>query len=126
MKTCIQLLGVTALATSLGFAQEGPPEGPGGPGGPKGPGAGRPNPAQIFKKLDTDSNGSLSFEEFKVGPLGQKNPERAEKVFAKLDADSDGAVTLEEFKNGRPPRPHGPGKGRPGQGGGDGDPPPVE
>ncbi len=58
----------------------------------------------MFKKLDADSNGAISLEEFKAGPRGQRNPERAEAVFKKIDADSDGKVTLEEFKAHRPER----------------------
>lgn len=127
MKHCIHILGALAIATSLTFAQDEPqgPKGPKGPGGPGGPGK-RPNPEEIFKKLDADSNGSLSLEEFKASPRAQKDPDKAEQAFKKMDADSDGGVTLEEFKKARPPRgPGGPGKGRgPGQGGGGGNPPP--
>ena len=127
MKTCIYTISSLALAASISFAQEGP-KGPKGPGGPKGP---RPNLEEIFKKLDADSSGSVSLDEFKAAPRAQKNPERAEGVFKKIDEDSDGALTLEEFKSHRPPhgRPpgeeKGPGKGR---GRGDGDregPPPA-
>ena len=131
MKHRIHILGALAIATSLTFAQDEAPKGPKGPGGPGGPGKGRPNPEEVFKKLDTDNNGSLNLDEFKAGPMGQKDPERAAKVFEKLDADDDGALSLEEFKKGRPPRqgggpggPGGPGKGRPGKGGGEDAPPP--
>jgi hypothetical protein len=127
MKTCINTISALALAASISFAQEGP-KGPKGPGGPKGP---RPNLEEVFKKLDADSSGSVSLDEFKASPRAQANPERAEGVFKKIDKDSDGAVTLEEFKSHRPPhgRPSGEGKGPgKGKGRGDGDregPPPA-
>ncbi len=135
MKTCIYTFGALVAAASLSFGQDGPPKGPGGPGGPDGPDKGkRPPPEEIFKKLDTNTDGSLSLDEFKAGPRGQKDPAKAEEVFKKMDADSNGSVTLEEFKNHHPPHgpggPGGPGKGK-GKGhgkgeGGDPPPPPAE
>ena len=133
MKTTITLLSALALATSLSFGQEqpaGPPKGPGGPGGP----GKRPNPEEIFKKLDTDNDGALSLDEFKASPIGQLDTTKAEEVFKMLDADADGGITLEEFKKARPPHPGGPGgpgkggpgKGGPGKGGPQGPPPAPE
>lgn len=122
MKTCICTLSALAIAASLSFAQEAPkgPKGPGGPGKGK-----RPNPEQIFKKLDADANGSVNLEEFKASPRAKEAPDKAEEIFKKIDADSDGSVTLEEFKKHRPPHgPGGPGKG--GKGKGKGGPPPTE
>ena len=57
------------------------------------------NPADIFNKLDTNGDGSLTFEEFKAGPVGQKSPAKAEEYFKLLDKDGDGKVTLEEFQH---------------------------
>ena len=131
MKTCISTIGAMAVAASLCFGQDQPPKGPGGPGGPGGPEKGkRPPPEEIFKKLDTSGDGTLSLEEFKASPKAQKDPAKAEEIFKKIDADSDGSVTLEEFKKHRPP--HGPGgPGGPGapkkendKGDGEGAPPP--
>ncbi len=134
MKKLVTTLSALALATTLSLAQDKPagppPGGPGpGPGGPGGPGGGRPNPEEIFKKLDTNNDGSLSLDEFKAGPRAQKEPDKAEAAFKKMDKDNDGKLTLEEFKSGRPPREGGPGggPGRPpgGPGGpGGGGPPP--
>ncbi|MEY3898062.1 MAG: hypothetical protein RLZZ214_3583 [Verrucomicrobiota bacterium] len=96
MKTYIQVLSALALATSLSYGEEAPakPEKKG------------PNPEKMFKKLDTDSNGSISLEEFKASPRAQKDPAKAEEHYKKLDADSKDGVSLEEFKAGQ----HAPGK----------------
>lgn len=59
------------------------------------------NPEEMFKKLDTDSDGKVSLAEFKAGPMGQRNPEKAEDTFKKRDKDNDGSLTLEEMKGGR-------------------------
>jgi hypothetical protein len=52
------------------------------------------DPDQIFKKLDANSDGKLTFEEFK----GQRPEERAKKAFARMDANNDSAISREEFK----------------------------
>lgn len=120
MKTTITLFSALALATSLSFGQDqpaGPPQGPGGPGGP----GKRPNPVEMFKKLDTNADGAVSLEEFKASPIGKLDAAKAEEVFKKLDANADGGISLEEFKAMRPPGrggpggPGGPGKGGPGK-----------
>lgn len=103
MKTCFYTLGAMVLATSISFSEE-KPAGPGGPDKGK-----HPKPEQMFAKLDADSNGSISLDEFKNSPRGQKNPAKAEEIFKKIDADSSGGITLEEFKAHKPA--HGPGKG---------------
>jgi hypothetical protein len=53
MKSCIQILSITALAASLSFGEE----------APKGPKGG--DPAKAFAKVDSDSSGSISLGEFK-------------------------------------------------------------
>jgi hypothetical protein len=91
-----------------------------------GPGKGkRPNPEEIFKKLDADADGSMTLDEFKKSPMAQKDEAKAEEIYKKIDANSDGSVTLEEFKAHRPPhRPGGPGgPGKGGKGKGEGGPP---
>ncbi|QTN32627.1 EF-hand domain-containing protein [Akkermansiaceae bacterium] len=111
MKTYLHIIGAMAIATSLTCAQDGPK-------GPKKPGKGRPNPEAIFKKLDADGSGAVSLDEFKAGPRGKENPEKAEEIFKKIDKDGNGELSLEEFKSHRPPH-----KGGPGKRGGDGLPP---
>jgi hypothetical protein len=65
--------------------------------------------ASRFEAIDTDKNGSLSLEEFKVNfakrPArkveGDKPVQTAEEAFAKLDADKSGSLSPEEMKAGR-------------------------
>ena len=112
MKACIQTLSIMAIAASLSFGQDAPK-------GPKGEGK-RPDPEKVFKKLDTDGNGTVSLKEFKASPRGQKDEAKAEQIFKKIDADSDGELTLKEFKAPRPE--HGQRKGGKKKGGAEGTP----
>lgn len=52
------------------------------------------DPEAVFKKLDKNSDGVLSLEEFK----GKKDATKAEAQFKRLDKDSSGTISLEEFK----------------------------
>jgi Ca2+-binding EF-hand superfamily protein len=96
MKTYIQTLSIMALAASLSCGGEAPAAGKEKK---------RPEPEQIFKKLDVDGNGSISLEEFKAPPKAKKDEAKAEQVFKKFNADhSDGGINLQEFKDGRAAR----------------------
>ena len=110
MKTYLHIIGAMAIATSLTMAEDAPK-------GPKKHGKERPNPEVIFKKLDADSSGAVSLEEFKASARAKENPEKAEEIFKKIDKDGNGELSLEEFKSHRPPH-----KGKPGKDG----PPPAE
>jgi Ca2+-binding EF-hand superfamily protein len=55
------------------------------------------NPERAFRKIDANNDGFLTLDEFKVGPMAQKNPSKAEEIFNKMDTNSDGKVSLEEF-----------------------------
>ncbi len=85
MKTCIQILTIAALATSLSFGAEGKEGKKGG------------DPAKAFAKCDANSDGSISLEEFKASPKGTKLADKADAVFAKMDADGNGSLSAEEF-----------------------------
>lgn len=117
MKPIITLCALFLSASMTFAADEGKPKGP-PPGGPEG----RPNPEEIFKHLDTNSDGSISKEEFLAGPRAQKDPEKAGKRFDELDKDKDGKLSKEEFlagaarrgkKGDAPPPPGGPPPGGP-------------
>lgn len=116
MKTCFTTVSVLAVAVSFALGQGEAPKGP-----PKGK---RPNPEAIFKKLDTNNDQKLSEDEFKAGPMGKRDPERAAKAFKKGDTDNNGSMSLEEFKANMPKRaPGGPPKGGKGGKGGKKAPP---
>lgn len=57
-----------------------------------------PDPERAFKRLDANSDGKVTLEEFKAGPAGKRDATKAEEIFKKIDADGSGDVTLEEFK----------------------------
>jgi hypothetical protein len=80
----------------------------------KPPGAERHNPAEYFKKLDTNNDGFLSKEEFMAraekAPDPAKAKARLEERFTSLDTNKDGKISLEEFIAGAPKGgPGGPG-----------------
>ncbi len=97
MKTLVLSLLLTPV---LAFAQDAAKPGKPGKGGK--PGGNRPSPEDQFKKLDTNTDSAVSLDEFKAGPMGKKDPVKAEELFKKLDKDSDGKLTVEEFKTRGP------------------------
>ena len=71
------------------------PERPGG--GPRPPHGPFRDP-KAFKELDTDDNGSLSFEEFRIGPrVKEMDEDRQEDLFEKMDRDGDGTLRKDEL-----------------------------
>lgn len=59
------------------------------------------DPEAVFKKLDKDGDGKLTFDEYK-GKAEGKKAEAAEKRFKKMDTNEDQALSLDEFKAGIP------------------------
>lgn len=84
MKVITTLLSVLALASLVNAADE----------GAKKPKA---DPAKAFAKLDANSDGSLSKEEFLASPQAKKDAAKAEASFGKKDKDGDGKLSKEEF-----------------------------
>ena len=72
----------------------------------------KPDPEAAFKKLDANSDGKLSREEFdkmrenlpekiKERAQGKGNGQFSGKMFDLMDANKDGFISLEEFKKAR-------------------------
>jgi hypothetical protein len=98
MKTLITIAGICAALT---VSAQAAPDGAGGPKGGKGTKGGkggRPDPAQIFQRLDADDSGGISLEEYKNGPMAKKAPDQAkvEERFNKI-AGEDEIISQEEF-----------------------------
>lgn len=88
MKTLTSILSALALGTAFATAADEAAK----------PEKKKADPEAMFKKLDADSNGAVSLEEFKAGPMGKKDPAKAEETFKKKDANNDGALSLDELK----------------------------
>jgi Ca2+-binding EF-hand superfamily protein len=58
-----------------------------------------PDPQKMFSRKDTNSDGSLTLDEFKTG-MKDKQLENADKRFKKIDTNGDGKVSFDEFKAG--------------------------
>lgn len=90
MKLITSIFAVLALSSLAIHAAE-----DGKKGDKKGKGKG--DPAEMFKKLDKDNNGSISKEEYMASPMAQKDTAKAEESFGKRDKNGDGSLSLEEF-----------------------------
>lgn len=55
------------------------------------------DPAERFKKLDTNADGKISAEEWKASPAYKKDSAKADELFSKRDKDGDKSLSLEEF-----------------------------
>jgi len=56
-------------------------------------------PFKIFESLDTDSDGVISFAEFRSGKRAQALPEvKVRQLFTRLDKDADGALSEAELR----------------------------
>jgi Ca2+-binding EF-hand superfamily protein len=86
MKVITTILSVLALASFVNAA-----EGDAKKEKPK------MDPAKAFAKLDTNSDGSISKEEYLASPQAKKDTAKAEESFGKRDKDKDGKISKEEF-----------------------------
>ena len=77
-----------------GNGARGGPGGPGRPGGQRGGEGqqGRFDPAAMFSRMDTNSDGGVTAAELEGNPMADR--------LMTLDGDGDGKVTEEEFRNG--------------------------
>jgi Ca2+-binding EF-hand superfamily protein len=89
MKAIATILSVLALASFTANAAD---EGAKKDGAKK-----KGDPAKAFAKLDANSDGSLSKEEFMASPQAKKDSARAEKGFGMKDKNKDGKLSKEEF-----------------------------
>ena len=87
MKRLITILSTTAFAFSASLAETTTAAGQ----------QSAAKAAEFFKKLDTDSDGVLSAEEFKTGLSAKTNSAAVEEYFNKLDTNGDGNVSLAEY-----------------------------
>lgn len=85
MKALTSILAVLALAVSVNAAD--------GDAAKKK----APNPEAAFKKLDANSDGSISKEEWAASPMAKKDAAKADKAFAGKDKNKDGSISKEEF-----------------------------
>lgn len=61
----------------------------------------RPDPEQVFERLDSDRDGRISWDEFRDLPARRGTPEER---FTAMDSDQDGFLSHEEFLAARPGR----------------------
>jgi len=78
---------------------------------------GFPSPSELFSMMDTDSNGSVSKEEFLAAKPDHVSEDQASALFDSIDTEGTGSITSEQFANSMP-------AGGPGHMAGAGAPPP--
>ena len=87
MKVITSILTLIALAATVNAAEgDKKPEG----------GKKKADPEAMFKKIDSNGDGSISKEEFMAGP-GKKDAAKGEQMFTAKDKDKDGKLSKEEF-----------------------------
>lgn len=84
MKVITTILSVLALASfTVNAAEEGAKK--------------KMDPEKVFAKLDANSDGSITKEEWAASPQAKKDAAKAEKSFTSKDKDKDGKLSKEEF-----------------------------
>jgi Ca2+-binding EF-hand superfamily protein len=89
MKSITVMLAAMALSSTLVLAQDDEKKGEDHP---------KRSPEKIMKKLDTNSDGKISLEEWKASPRHQKDPAKAEELFKTMDTNKDGFISMDELK----------------------------
>jgi Ca2+-binding EF-hand superfamily protein len=88
MKTLLTTLAAATVAVTFAYAEDKPAADAAKP---------KKDPAEVFKKMDANSDGSVTLEEFKAVGMGKKDPAKGEALFKKKDKDADGKLSLEEY-----------------------------
>jgi Ca2+-binding EF-hand superfamily protein len=83
MKNIITILSVLAIAATVNAADDAAKKGKG-------------DPAAAFAKMDKDSDGKVSKDEFMASPAAKKDAAKAGESFTKKDKNSDGFLSKEE------------------------------
>lgn len=104
MKKLILSLAFTSLLISCKSSQETQQTTPNAEARPSQPKGERPNPEEMFAKMDTNSDGKLAKEEIQ-GKLKER--------FAEIDSNNDGYISKEELKNAPKPERQGGNQGNP-------------
>jgi Ca2+-binding EF-hand superfamily protein len=94
MKLFLALSMLAILCGQLQAADEKKADAPGAAAGEKP----KYDPEKAFKKIDTNSDNSVSLDEFKATKQAQKDLTKAEAAFKRKDKDGDGKLTLDEYK----------------------------
>lgn len=106
MKSITSILATLAVGTTLSIAADEKPAGakpeagkPSAEAGKPAAGAEKPkkDPAEAFKKLDTNGDGKIDKKEWEASPMAKKDAAKAGEVFTKKDKNGDGTLDLEEF-----------------------------
>jgi hypothetical protein len=97
MKSITSILAVLALGATLAIADDAKTE----PATTTTPAttSGKPkaDPAEVFKKMDTNGDGKVTLEEWMATKRAQKDPDKAKEQFQKKDKGNKGYLTLEDF-----------------------------
>ena len=100
MKSINSILAVLVIGSTFALADD-KPAAPAAPGAPAAPAAGdaakpKRDPAEVFKKLDTNGDGKLTLDEYLASPGAKKDPDKAKARFQKIANGAD-SITLDQW-----------------------------
>ncbi len=102
MKVITSILSILAIGTMFATAAEEKKPAAASPEAAAGakPAEGakpKADPEKMFKKLDANSDGKVTSEEFMASPAAKKDAAKAEASFGKKDKNGDKSLDLAEF-----------------------------